>query len=533
MKDTPNPIPLTEMRVYDPTQNKYVPLDECVQLEEVQGYTPTMHSEEHGWFAVQMVTNQSSDFDVLPEDVKPAFQRTAIGYGLTEQLLGRLALCEAVGEDVDDWIGFNWAHFPVEQIREEGHEMMADVIEAAYAEGYTPEQVRMAINALDDFAIEPFEVQNPSGSELRELREGVEDNNALKAIFILGAGASGKSKVAKEMFSGLDLKFINQDRHLTRFFQEAGKPLSDIGSDYGLFKKAQALGRKELKHYSQHRLGLVVDMTGWDYSRVESPVQRLRALGYDCYVVMVHTSLETSQRRNRDRERNVPDSYVATAHHGLWKNFPRYLRLFGKDNSFIIRNETETASVVWERDVAPKLRAAALKILARPLRNAAGIKWREAQLAKKQVQPQVVEAASTRLPFVGVQSDKPSACLQESRQGEVTFPGGSFSVEVVGGEEEIRRGLMFRESLSPGSGMLFLFGIKGTRTMHMENMNFPIDIVFLDGGRVVKVVENAQPNSGETYPSEGIVAQVVELAAGSVRDANIKIGDPVHYKVFA
>jgi hypothetical protein len=25
----------------------------------------------------------------------------------------------------------------------------------------------------------------------------------------------------------------------------------------------------------------------------------------------------------------------------------------------------------------------------------------------------------------------------------------------------------------------------------------------------------------------------VELAAGSVRDANIKIGDPVHYKVFA
>jgi len=230
------------------------------------------------------------------------------------------------------------------------------------------------------------------------------DPHALKAIFVLGSGGSGKGSIGREMFGGRGLKHIDQDKHLERFYKEAGKPLSRIGDDYGLFKKAQGLARKERDWHAKRRRGLLIDMTGWDFARVSTPVQSLRGLGYDVYAVIVVTKLKTALDRNLARAeaggRKVPKSYIQTAHHGLKKNLPRYIKLFGKANTVVIDNDEPLDPTHWQQVVAPELARAGDALLRRPLKNKTGQKWLQKQIDALKVEtaerPTIVVPTSVR-----------------------------------------------------------------------------------------------------------------------------------------
>lgn len=220
----------------------------------------------------------------------------------------------------------------------------------------------------DAFVIEPSVVT-----------EGLRDPYILRAIFLAGAGGSGKSLVSDAMFGGAGLKIINADKHLERFVKDAGIPLSDIGQEYGLFRKARDVMKMELRHYAQRRLGLVIDSTGWAYDRVARPAQKLRELGYDLFMVFVTTTLETALARNRERAerggRFVPDSFVEDAWRGAHRNLKRYARLFGPKNMRIIDNDVDVSVDDWVAVIKPKLHNIGQRILKRPLKNPVGKKW--------------------------------------------------------------------------------------------------------------------------------------------------------------
>lgn len=213
------------------------------------------------------------------------------------------------------------------------------------------------------------------------LEEGLDDKHILKAVFVIGSGGAGKSGVAKEMFSGSGLKVVNQDNHLERLIKKAGVPLDMIGTRYDLLKKSQKLKDVELRGYANARLGLIVDSTGWDYPRVATPAQKLRDLGYDIYLVYVTTSHETAQRRNKQRGqaggRFVPEPYIRDAHFGALQNFPRYKKLFGKANTFVVDNDKDLSPEQFQKEMGPRLRRLGRTILAKPLKNPKGKQWRE------------------------------------------------------------------------------------------------------------------------------------------------------------
>lgn len=213
--------------------------------------------------------------------------------------------------------------------------------------------------------------------------ESIYDPHLLKAIFIAGSGGAGKGAIGDAMFAGTGLKVINQDRHLERFMKDAKLPLGDVGKRYDLLKKAQKLKGREIRHYARRRMGVIIDSTGWDYERIAGPVKKLRKLGYDCYLVYVHTSLETALKRNELRAkrggRDVPDSYIETAWRGARRNFQRYVRLFGKPNVMVIDNDKDVEPKTWKSVISPKLRKIARRILDRPLRNPVGKEWLEKQ----------------------------------------------------------------------------------------------------------------------------------------------------------
>lgn len=92
-------------------------------------------------------------------------------------------------------------------------------------------------------------------------------------------------------------------------------------------------------------------------------------------------------------------------------------------------------------------------------------------------------------------------------------------------------GLGGRESLGEYNGMLFLFYTHRKHGIVMRDMKFPIDIVWLDRGRVVDVAAHIplEPHTAEQdlriyYPRKE-ANLVLELPAGWTVDHELKIGD--------
>lgn len=93
--------------------------------------------------------------------------------------------------------------------------------------------------------------------------------------------------------------------------------------------------------------------------------------------------------------------------------------------------------------------------------------------------------------------------------------GGQVLAEVVSRGEEITVGLMFREALAPGTGMLFRFPGAWPHGFWMKNTLVPLDLLFADaGGWVVNVAEGAEPLTARLRRSAGPVQSVLEVPAG-------------------
>ena len=103
----------------------------------------------------------------------------------------------------------------------------------------------------------------------------------------------------------------------------------------------------------------------------------------------------------------------------------------------------------------------------------------------------------------------------------------NYSLELVNTDTTRQQGLSGKPNLQPNNGMLFDFKQDGYWQIWMKDMNFAIDILWLNNQKqVVGVKQDALPqNYPETYGAEQQSQYVVELPAGSVNERNIKIGD--------
>ncbi len=117
--------------------------------------------------------------------------------------------------------------------------------------------------------------------------------------------------------------------------------------------------------------------------------------------------------------------------------------------------------------------------------------------------------------------------------GAIRLGNLSIDVEVARTAEERERGLAGRSSLPEDIGMLFLFDEPAPRFFWMRGMEFPIDIVWILGDRVVGVSESVLPEPGvpedqlRRYASPGPADAVLEVRAGWARERGVRSGDPV------
>lgn len=102
-----------------------------------------------------------------------------------------------------------------------------------------------------------------------------------------------------------------------------------------------------------------------------------------------------------------------------------------------------------------------------------------------------------------------------------------FIAEIADTEALRERGLSGRTSFGTRQGMLFVFPKLGFYPFWMKDMNFSIDMLWLDeDGVVLTIFSDISPS---TYPKQFVSEQkaryVLELPANTSVDYKIKIGD--------
>lgn len=108
-----------------------------------------------------------------------------------------------------------------------------------------------------------------------------------------------------------------------------------------------------------------------------------------------------------------------------------------------------------------------------------------------------------------------------------------YQVEVARTADQMRRGLMFRDSMPEDRGMLFVYLPERPASMWMKNTILSLDMLFIDaGGRIINIVENTEPYSLKTIPSGGPIRGVLELNAGQAEKHGMAVGDTVSHPIF-
>jgi uncharacterized membrane protein (UPF0127 family) len=108
-----------------------------------------------------------------------------------------------------------------------------------------------------------------------------------------------------------------------------------------------------------------------------------------------------------------------------------------------------------------------------------------------------------------------------------------FRIELATAPQQQSQGLMFRRSLAPDGGMLFVYPSERTISMWMRNTLIPLDMVFIAAdGRIVKVAQRTVPMSLATISSGGPAKAVLEVNGGTAARLGLEPGDRVVHPAF-
>jgi hypothetical protein len=129
--------------------------------------------------------------------------------------------------------------------------------------------------------------------------------------------------------------------------------------------------------------------------------------------------------------------------------------------------------------------------------------------------------------------------IKFTKQGEVYFQDKNknmvkaIDVEIAETQETRHTGLMYRNSMDEGQGMLFIFEKEEPQGFYMKNTIIPLDIIFINAKKeIVKIYKHTIPFSEDDLPSIKPILYVVEVNAGFTDKYNIKEGDLIDWKRF-
>ncbi len=112
--------------------------------------------------------------------------------------------------------------------------------------------------------------------------------------------------------------------------------------------------------------------------------------------------------------------------------------------------------------------------------------------------------------------------------GEAKINGHTMGIEIQSTPDGLEKGLMYRDEIPSGKGMLLKFGKDHPTKIWMKNVKQPLDIIYIKDNKVIDMFKNAMPDLGNGFfdaIEEVICDMVLELPAGDADKFEIEPGD--------
>jgi len=108
-----------------------------------------------------------------------------------------------------------------------------------------------------------------------------------------------------------------------------------------------------------------------------------------------------------------------------------------------------------------------------------------------------------------------AACAPDKVDLRGPWGQAHFTVEIADTPRERSRGLMHREAMPRGAGMLFVYDRPQAVSFWMRNTLIPLDLIFADAtGTVARVHDNAVPLDATAIPGGDGIQFVLEINGG-------------------
>jgi hypothetical protein len=125
------------------------------------------------------------------------------------------------------------------------------------------------------------------------------------------------------------------------------------------------------------------------------------------------------------------------------------------------------------------------------------------------------------VPEVGREAD---GARPEPGRAWVIFGTDTVVAEVARTPEERAEGLMYREAVPDGTGMLFVYPDMAVRSFWMQNTYVPLDIAYMDAGLAVVDIQQMEPETTRTYESAAPAMFALEVRQGWFAEKGIEVG---------
>jgi hypothetical protein len=107
----------------------------------------------------------------------------------------------------------------------------------------------------------------------------------------------------------------------------------------------------------------------------------------------------------------------------------------------------------------------------------------------------------------------------------------TIDIEIAEQADEIQYGMMYRKSMDPNTGMLFLMPNEGRQSFYMKNTYVSLDIIYINSDdRIVSIQKNAEPLNEKSLPSEGPANKVLEVVGGFSDQYGIGPGNKISWQ---
>jgi uncharacterized membrane protein (UPF0127 family) len=135
---------------------------------------------------------------------------------------------------------------------------------------------------------------------------------------------------------------------------------------------------------------------------------------------------------------------------------------------------------------------------------------------------------------LGISSQLAFAANKTPPLSTVSIDHTTYHVIVVNTEATREQGLSGRKKLDPDQGMFFIFDKQAKYSFWMKDMNFPIDIIFINDHKIVTIFNSVPaPTSGTKlsqlplYTATAPANYVLEVNAGEAAKHHFKLSDKV------